>query len=84
MDKQSGPRDRFERLSSKLAQLEALLTMAGAEGMAHFHQQQAEMQDHFLGLCLRLAGECRDLCESLHLAEIDAEAGPLRSRVLLN
>jgi hypothetical protein len=86
MDKQAGPRDRFERLSSKLAQLEAMLTMISGEGMSHFHQQQAELQGYFLGMCSRLAGECRDLCESLQLAELDGEveAGPQRSPMLLN
>jgi hypothetical protein len=88
MDKQAGARDRFERLSTKLAQLEAMLAMVGGDGMAHFHQQQSELQGYFLGLCSRLAGECRDLCESLQLAELetDGEAGALllRSRMLLN
>ncbi len=86
MDKQAGSRDRFQRLSGKLAQLEAMLTMIGGEGMGHFQQQQAELQGHFINLCSRLAGECRDLCESLQLAELDgeAEAVPLRSNMLLN
>ena len=86
MDKQAGPRDRFGRLNSKLAQLEAMLTMISGEGMSHFHQQQAELQGYFLGMCSRLAGECRDLCESLQLAELDGEveAGPRRSPMLLN
>ena len=46
------------------------------------------MQAYFLGLCSRMAGECRDLCESLQLAdsegEGDSEQEPLRSRMLLN
>jgi hypothetical protein len=85
MDRQAQPRDRFERLSSKLAQLEAMLAMIGGEGMSHFHQQQSELQGHFLGLCARLAGECRDLCESLQLAELGVEAGIGQQRpVLLN
>ncbi len=87
MDKQAGSRNRFDRLSCKLAQLEAMLAIIGGEGMAHF-QQQAELQGHFIELCSRLAGECRDLCESLELAELEAEqdgeAGPQRSRLLLN
>ncbi len=85
MDRQSQPRDRFERLSSKLAQLEAMLTMIGGEGMSHFHQQQTGLQGHFLELCVRLAGDCRDLCESLQLAELDIDAGVgLRRPLLLN
>lgn len=88
MDKQSGSRNRFERLSSKLAQLESLLTMVGGEGIGHFRQQEAEMQAYFLGLCVRMAGECRDLCESLQLAESEDENEsdyePSRSRILLN
>ena len=88
MDKQSGSRNRFERLSNKLAQLESLLTMVGGEGVGHFRQQEAELQAYFLGLCSRMAGECRDLCESLHLAEIESEGESEqelpRSRMLLN
>lgn len=84
MDKRSGPHGRFERLGSKLAQLESLLTMVGGEGVGHFRQQEAEQQAYFLGLCTRLAGECRDLCESLQLAEQDSEAEPQRSQMLLN
>ena len=84
MDKQSGSRNRFERLSNKLAQLESLLTMVGGEGIGHFRQQEAEQQAYFLGLCTRLAGECRDLCESLQLAEQDSEAEPQRPHMLLN
>ena len=84
MDRRSGPHDRFERLGSKLAQLESLLTMVGGEGVGHFRQQEAELQAYFLGLCSRLAGECRDLCESLQLAEQDNETEPQRPRMLLN
>ena len=84
MDKRSGPHGRFERLGSKLAQLESLLTMVGGEGVGHFRQQEAEQQAYFLGLCTRLAGECRDLCESLQLAEQDSETEPQRPRMLLN
>ena len=85
MDKRSEPHDRFERLGSKLAQLESLLTMVAGEGIGHFRQQEAEQQAYFLGLCTRLAGECRDLCESLQLAEQDSEVEPRRPpQMLLN
>jgi hypothetical protein len=84
MKKRSGPYDRFERLGSKLAQLESLLTMVGGGGIGHFRQQEAEQQAYFLGMCSRLAGECRDLCESLQLAELDGEAEPQRPHMLLN
>ena len=84
MDKRSEPHDRFERLGSKLAQLESLLTMVAGEGIGHFRQQEAEQQAYFLGLCTRLAGECRDLCESLQLAEQDSEVEPQRAHMLLN
>jgi hypothetical protein len=86
MDKQAGSFHRLDRLSGKLAQLEAMLAMIGGEGISHFQQQQAELQGHFINLCSRLAGECRDLCESLQLAETenDSEAAPQRSRLLLN
>lgn len=84
MNKRSGSHDRFGRLGSKLAQLESLLTMVGGDGIGHFRQQEAEQQAYFLGLCTRLAGECRDLCESLQLAEQDSEAEPHRPQMLLN
>jgi hypothetical protein len=84
MDKQSGSHSRFDRLSSKLAQLESLLTMVGGEGVGHFRQQEAELQAYFLGLCARMAGECRDLCESLHLADLEGEAESCQRPMLLN
>ena len=84
MNKRSEPHDRFERLGSKLAQLESLLTMVAGEGIGHFRQQEAEKQAYFLGLCMRLAGECRDLCESLQLAEQDCDIEVQRPQMLLN
>lgn len=68
--------DRFERLSSKLAQLEALLTVVGGGGVENFRNQEHELQAYYLGLCAKMAGECRNLCESLHLAELENVAPP--------
>ncbi|MEY5100636.1 MAG: hypothetical protein RJA36_3355 [Pseudomonadota bacterium] len=82
MDNQLVAQDRFERLSSKLAQLEALLTVVGGGGVENFRNQDQELQAYYLGLCAKMAGECRNLCESLHLAELDGVAPPRPS--LLN
>jgi len=68
--------DRFERLSSKLAQLEALLTVVSGCGVGNFRNQEHELQADYLGLCANMAGECRNLCESLHLAELESVVPP--------
>lgn len=54
-----------DRLSARLAQLNALLAAVAGEGFETFETLNQEHQQNYLWACASLAGECKALTEAL-------------------
>jgi hypothetical protein len=58
-------REQYERLSSKLIQLKALLTMTHGNAGETFNDMSDEMRDNYLWACASMAGDCEELAEAI-------------------
>jgi hypothetical protein len=59
------PRDTWEKLTAKLAQLQALLAMTCDDAQESFQNMNNELQNNYMLACMQMAADCSMLVDSM-------------------